>query len=125
MRAVTRAEVLDLLEAVTGHIRLADLVAGQYQDMAPFDEFEDRHWALLVRFLSGEGFDDEGGAGVPALVPPPSDPGPRSGRHSDPTPPTPEELAAMDELENLIEANERESNEPLRLGGAFDGVTLP
>lgn len=122
---MTRAELLDLLEAFTAEVSIGDLVQGFYTTDDRFRSFEERHWALLVRWLSGEGLDDEGGAGVPALVPPPSDPGPRSGRHSDPTPPTPEELAAMDELENLIEANERESNEPLRLGGAFDGVTLP
>lgn len=119
---MTKAELIDLLEALTSHLGVDDLIAGSYQDMAPFDDFDTRHWALLVRWLSGEGFDDDGGVPAFVSVPDPDEPGPRAGRHENSPPPTPEQQAWLDELESTVE---RTSPEPLRLGGGFDGVTLP
>ncbi len=98
---MTIDELVSLVEDLTDGMAVSDLRQGI--DYKPLADLGDEAFATLIRFVGGE----------------------RVVSHPVPGPiqmPTVDELDAFDQA---MQGLDRDPDEPLELGGSFDGVSLP
>lgn len=112
---MTPHDLVILLEELLLDVSLGDIRQG----FGPHGNLSDEGYVLLVRFMAGER------PSVPAVGDQVPRPHVHESRHAGSPPPSDEQLSMLDELEAELERSERRNpDEPLVLGGEFDGVTL-